>query len=113
MRKHACTCTHTGISRAQISECLARLVRSLAEVTVMAERRRVLVDAVSRVEHIRAESDWLREFEADENRYKVGAGGGCARSRLTEPAAGQDCRGCAPDGHSKLDKSLPRTAQVK
>jgi hypothetical protein len=48
------------------------MVRSLAEVCVVAERRAVLVDAVSRMEFIKTESDWLREFECDENRYKVG-----------------------------------------
>lgn len=55
-----------------MSECLARVVRALADTAACAERRRPLVEAIGRMEHARAECEWLREFEADENRYKVG-----------------------------------------
>jgi hypothetical protein len=58
----------------QISDCLARVVRALADVASEAQRRRPLVDAITEMETARAEARWLRTYESDANRFKVGLG---------------------------------------
>jgi hypothetical protein len=54
-----------------ISEVLARVVRALAEVTAEGERRRTLVAAIHEVQQARSETAWLRDYEADINRFKA------------------------------------------
>ncbi|KAJ9530839.1 hypothetical protein QJQ45_028714 [Haematococcus lacustris] len=57
-------------SPGKISECLARMVRSLAHATAEARRRQPLVDAMAELQGARREASWLREYEADANRFK-------------------------------------------
>ena len=64
---------HVGCVCLQISESLARVVRSLSEARQAAERRQPLVAAITDMQHCRAESQWLREYDADNSgaKYKV------------------------------------------
>ncbi|KAF5829368.1 microtubule associated protein-domain-containing protein [Dunaliella salina] len=107
----ACAATHIPVPRycAVISECLAKVVRSLAEVYAVVDRRRVLVDAVSRMEFIKAESDWLREFESDENRYK----GRDASARLTRSLKAQKLRDSIPEATEALKHQLEEWTAVE
>lgn len=56
----------------QISECLGKVVRQLADVQKQAERRRPLVNAVRHLKTALDETLWLRDYEADVDRFKVG-----------------------------------------
>jgi hypothetical protein len=54
-------------------------------VAAEAERRRPLVAAIDEVEAARVEAAWLREYEADANRFKVRPAVEHAAGRLLYP----------------------------
>ncbi len=47
------------------------MLRALADVNREAARRQQLVQAIGEVQVARVEAAWLREYEADPNRFKV------------------------------------------
>ncbi len=55
----------------QISDCLARVVRALAEARQAAERREPLVNLIRDVSRGLEEVRWLKTYEADPEKYKV------------------------------------------
>ncbi len=54
------------------ADLLAKLMHMLAEVRVVAGKRGALIEQIGEVEEARREEGWLREYEGDEQRYKVG-----------------------------------------
>lgn len=68
-----------------MSEVLAKVVRTQAEVVDLAEKRAEVLSCIEEFEAVRAECRWLNEYEHDEMRYKVNAGSpvcGCGASSL-------------------------------
>ena len=55
----------------QVSEVLAKVVRTQAEVVDLAEKRAEVLSCIEEFEAVRAECRWLNEYEHDEMRYKV------------------------------------------
>ncbi|KAL3159772.1 hypothetical protein ABBQ38_010177 [Trebouxia sp. C0009 RCD-2024] len=54
----------------QVSEVLAKVVRTQAEVVDLAEKRAEVLSCIEEFEAVRAECRWLNEYEHDEMRYK-------------------------------------------
>ncbi|KAJ9530381.1 hypothetical protein QJQ45_000752 [Haematococcus lacustris] len=86
----------------QISECLARMVRSLAHATAEARRRQPLVDAMAELQGARREASWLREYEADANRFK----GRDANTKLQRSIRAQRSREVLPSLVVRLQQLL-------
>ena len=55
----------------QISDALARMVKYLANVTTEAEHRKPVLEVISGLQSIQAESEWLATYENDPHKYKV------------------------------------------
>ncbi|KAL6753416.1 microtubule associated protein-domain-containing protein [Haematococcus lacustris] len=89
-------------SPGKISECLARMVRSLAHATAEARRRQPLVDAMAELQGARREASWLREYEADANRFK----GRDANTKLQRSIRAQRSREVLPSLVVRLQQLL-------
>lgn len=52
----------------QLAELLSKLVRMLAEINGVIAKRAPVMSLTEELQEARAESDWLREYDNDENR---------------------------------------------
>lgn len=51
---------------------LAKVVKQLTDMTALAERRAEILAHVTELEAVREECKWLRDYQQDEGRFKVG-----------------------------------------